>query len=646
MGYIVRMPKLGLEMESGELLEWHVDEGASVSEGDLVAEVESEKSIGEVDAREDGVLRRTYLSAGESVPPGTPIGIVAPSEADIGDLEAEAKADLEGDAAEADAAEADAGGGAEPEATANGAGAGASTGHATGGRSGTEAGNEIKASPRARERAEELGVDLATVDGTGYQGSITENDVERAAETADGETAGGATSAADVDASPRARRRAEELGVDLATVEGTGYQGAVTEADVEAAAAAADEAGGGASRTLAEERPFDGMRRTIASRLGESYREAVHVTVHREADAEALLSAAAAADDSLETDVSVQDVLLRAVSATLEEHPAFNATFEDDVHELWEEHNVGIAVDVEQGLIAPVLSDVGSKSLAEIADDRRTLVERATGGDYTMDDLRGGTFTVTNLGVLGVESFDPIINPPQVAILGVDAIEEQPVRAGGSSDDGDAPDLEWRRYLPFDLSFDHRVVDGADAARFLETLVEHVEDPWPLLPDEVRDAADRGAATRTGAGTASDPTDAPADTEMPGRTVTATNPDELRGRIEAGSFEWSYDEPAAEGGTETGPTPVDVFLGGLASCLSLSTRFQAEKRDVSVGEISVTTDATPETGSVERIEATIHIASDADDDTVERIVTLAERGCHVSQLLREDLELDLSWDRI
>jgi len=604
MGYIVRMPKLGLEMERGTLLEWAIDEGDSVSEGELVAEVESEKSIGEVEAREDGVLRRTYLEADETVPPGTPIGIVAPAEADISEIEAEATADLEANV-EVEEAE------SEPESDETTAGP-ATTERDT--SAGTATADEVHASPRARDRADELGVELSTVEGTGYQGSITEEDVERAAS----EGAGGG----EPDASPRARARADELGVDLATVEGTGYQGAITEDDVEAAAAAET---GGTSRTLAEERPFGGMRQTIASRLSESYREAVHVTVHREADAEALLSAADAADDALETDISVQDVLLRAVSATLADHPAFNATFEDDVHELWEEHNLGIAVDIEQGLIAPVLPDIESKSLSELADERRDLVGRATSGDYTMDDLQGGTFTVTNLGVLGVEAFDPIINPPQVAILGVDAIAEQPTR-------GDDDSIEWRRHLPFDLSFDHRVVDGADAARFLETLVDYVENPWPLLPEDVADAADRGAAG--------------AETEMPGRSVTATNPEGMHGRIEAGSFEWTYDEPESSGGTETGPTPVDVALGGLASCLSLSTRFQASKRDMSVEEIQVDVDATPEEGGVEDIAATIRLATDEDDEAVDRLVDLGERGCHVSQMLREDLELDLSWERL
>ncbi|AEH37439.1 OsmC family protein [Halopiger xanaduensis] len=138
-------------------------------------------------------------------------------------------------------------------------------------------------------------------------------------------------------------------------------------------------------------------------------------------------------------------------------------------------------------------------------------------------------------------------------------------------------------------------------------------------------------------------------TAMPGRTVTASTPDGWCGRIRAGSFAWPYDEPESSGGTETGPTPVDVFLGGLAACLSLSVRYQAEKRDAGIGEISVTADGEPERGSVEQLDVTVRLEADADeidDDTLERLVELAERGCHVSELLRDDLAFDLSWERL
>ncbi|MFC7115124.1 2-oxo acid dehydrogenase subunit E2 [Natronoarchaeum sp. GCM10025703] len=229
-----------------------------------------------------------------------------------------------------------------------------------------------------------------------------------------------------------------------------------------------DDTDGPAPRTVAEEHSLGPMRRTIANRLQESYQNAVHVTVSREVDAEALVRAADALDDP----VSLTDVLLSALSDALESHPAFNGTFEDGTHRRYEEHNVGVAVDIDAGLVTPVIADVGSKSPGEIAAERRRLTELVQRGEYDMSDLRGGTITVSNLGVLGVDSFTPVINPPEVAILGVGRIVER-ARPGDSDDDGG---VEFRRQLTLDLSFDHRVVDGADAARFLGTLAEHVED--------------------------------------------------------------------------------------------------------------------------------------------------------------------------
>jgi pyruvate dehydrogenase complex dihydrolipoamide acetyltransferase long form len=414
MAYVIRIPKLGMEMEEGTLLAWHVEEGSEVVEGEILAEVESEKSVGEIEAREDGVLREVYLEEGDTAGPSTPIGILAESEEDIADL----RADVEKDGIET-----------------------------------TEASGDGDTDDTAENAIEEIG----------SSGQADDSSAQ----------AGDSTARTDIRASPRAKQRAEDLGVDLAAVEGTGPQGAITADDVAAAETAVETEQTPTDRTVREERPFDGMRRTIADRLSQSYRDAVHVTEHREVDAEALLEAVEVVDEAYDTDISMTDVLLLAVSATLSEHPGFNATFEDDVHRLYEEHDICVAVDVEAGLIAPVLRDVDTKEIEKIATDRRELTERALSGDYTMDDLKGGTFTVTNLGVLGVESFDPVINPPQIAILGVNAIQQRAVPA----DEG----VAFRSQLPLDLSFDHRVVDGADAARFLASLTDHIENPWPLL---------------------------------------------------------------------------------------------------------------------------------------------------------------------
>ena len=394
MAYIVRMPKLGMEMENGELLEWKVDVGDPIEPEQVIAEVESEKTVAEVEAREDGVLRSTALDPGEPVDVGTPMGIVAGPDEDVSDLTAEVASET----------------------------------------------GETSGSP-----------------------------------------ATGASDDRDVRASPRAKRRAEELGVDLRSVEGTGPQGAITADDVEAADAPsdaeADTAEETAGPTVLEERELGEMRRTIAERLGESYREAVHVTLHRDVRVDELLEATDVADDALETDVSVTDLLLMALSETLAEHPEFNATYEDGTHRLYADQNVGVAVDVPEGLVAPVLRGLDGRSLSDLAENRREMTERTLDGEYSMADLQDGTFTVTNLGVLGVDSFDPVVNPPQVAILGVDRIRERPTAV-----DGEVTVASW---MGFDLSFDHRVVDGADAARFLGTFAHHVENPWQALFERV-----------------------------------------------------------------------------------------------------------------------------------------------------------------
>lgn len=461
MGYLVKMPKLSMQMESGVLLEWHVDEDDSVTEGDLIAEVESEKSIGEIEAREDGVLRRIYLEAGERTEPGSPIGIVAGIDEDISELE--------------DAAE-DAGVDAASESTAPPAETVPDEDTTRGSPSSVETSESAeRITPAARRRARELDVTLEGTEGTGPRGAITSEDVERAAGTrAASSTVESATPASAAgsprrnQASPRARRRASEAGIEVDRIDGSGPEGAVLAADVDRAAET-----GAAGPMIAEERELDGMRRTISDRLGRSYRSAVHVTHHRTVDAERLMDACSVADGALDVDVSLLDVLLIALSEALSEHPEFNATFEDDVHRVHATQDICVAVDVEAGLVAPVLTDVDSASLEDIARRRRDLTERTLAGEYTREDLVGGSFTVTNLGPFGIESFTPIINPPQVAILGVNALQEDPVR------DGDG--LEFRRQLPLSLSFDHRVVDGADAARFLETLAERIENAGELL---------------------------------------------------------------------------------------------------------------------------------------------------------------------
>lgn len=442
MSYVVRMPKLGVEMETGIVIAWHVDQDEAVSADDAIAEIESEKSVAEVEAREDGVLRRVYLDVDDEGPPGTPMGIVAGADEDISELEATVESELGDDA------------------TTEGNGAGDADDEA--GTVEDAAGGGEPADDAATASASEGGGDA---NGVAVDDGTTGAAAAGAAAAAGGGQSGGEAVAATtpdgiVKATPKAKHRAAELGVELATVQGTGVQDSVTASDVERAASA-----GTGERTVRETREFTAMRRTIADRLGQSYREAVHVTVDREVDVERVFAAADAAD------VSITDVILQGVSETLAEHPEFNGTFDADAetHTLYEEHNVGLAVDVDGGLVTPVLSDVESKTLAEISAARGAMTERVLEDEFTAEDLSGGTFTVSNLGVFGSDSFTPIINPPEIAILGVNRVTERAVQ----TDRG----IEFSRHVTFSLTFDHRVVDGADAARFLTTLDERLQDP-------------------------------------------------------------------------------------------------------------------------------------------------------------------------
>lgn len=227
-----------------------------------------------------------------------------------------------------------------------------------------------------------------------------------------------------------------------------------------------------------EQRTLGPIRRTIAGRLQESYQNAVHVTVSREMEAEALLATTDTLDEQSAQDISLVDVLLGVLSETLAEHPDFNATFEEDTHYSYESQHIAVAVDTEMGLVTPVIRSVESLSIPEIAAERRRLVELVQEREHTMSDLQGSTVTVTNLGVFGTDSFTPVINPPEVAIFGINRIREHAIPA----DDG----VAFRRQIGIDLTFDHRPVDGADAARVLETFETKLTSADSFLdaPDE------------------------------------------------------------------------------------------------------------------------------------------------------------------
>ncbi len=510
----LRMPMMGNTMETGLLAEWRVAEGAPVEADQVVAVVESEKAAADVVANRDGTLARVDVEEGEEVPPGTLIGVVVGPDGDVADAPpprsrvepggkgvGEREGEADGESATPTGPE------ASEVSTATGAEDGAEPNGVTGAGS---AGRRARAAPGARRLAEESGVDLDTVEGSGPDGAVliadVEEHLERAGEHPEDERVTSKQGRAFVP--PSTRRLARELGVGLERVEGTGSGGRVTESDVRRAAGLGDdgargrddsrptpsdgvEPGGIAgppprdpSRfgvTVSEERELSGVRRTVAERMSRSAREAPQVTLNREVSVERALetveelpAATGAGDDDRDEGAAVGfvDLLVGAAVRALERHPEFNAWYEGETHRLIEEVNVAVAVDAESGLLTPVVREASRRTLAGIARERRRLTDAVLAGTHGLDDLQGGTFTVSNLGPLGVDSFDPILDPPQVAILGVGRV------------------VEGRCTLS--LTFDHRVVDGADAARFLDTLTGGLESPSVVVAERAAAGAGVG----------------------------------------------------------------------------------------------------------------------------------------------------------
>jgi len=260
---------------------------------------------------------------------------------------------------------------------------------------------------------------------------------------------------------------AVQYDIDLSKVKGTGPQGRVTKDDV--------------LRyikefywpKILERRELSGIRVIIASRLHKSYSEAVHVTLNTEAQVDSLLNCRSALKNKLGIEIPLTLLIAKLTAKALEEHRELNATFEDNELIIYEDVNINIAVDTPLGLLTPVIRRVNIRSIEDLYKDYVDIVERARTGMLKLKDFEGGTFTITNLGMYDVESFTPIINPPQVAILGVGRIKEVVVYRG--------EELTIMKVIGLSLSFDHRVIDGAPAARFLQSIKRYIENPSLVL---------------------------------------------------------------------------------------------------------------------------------------------------------------------
>jgi pyruvate dehydrogenase E2 component (dihydrolipoamide acetyltransferase) len=379
----VKLPKIGLTMERGTIVEWLKHEGDIVEKGERLYVFETEKVTNEIESPDSGVLCKILAPVGTEIMVGEDIAIIAAPGEKIEELESAAVVSSETVSSPAEVAS--------PKA---------------------EKGGRVITSPFVRSLARERGVDLSKLKGSGPGGRVTKEDVLAAA-----------TSSA------------------------------------------------GVMPEVAETLPFQGMRKTIAERLTQSYRTAVHVAVMVEVDMTAAtkkrLNLLQEIERATGTKLTFTAILVQAVAKSLRKHPTVNSRLDGDRIKIFKSINLGVAVALESGLIVPVLHDADKKTLAEITTHLAQVTEKARNGSLVLDEVSGGTFTITNLGMFGVHTFIPIINPPESAILAAGVIEDKPVVVNGQ--------IAIRPRMNLTLVFDHRVLDGAGAASFLRTLKEELE---------------------------------------------------------------------------------------------------------------------------------------------------------------------------
>lgn len=436
MAKVVVMPKLGLTMTEGTVSSWLKKEGNAVKEGEPLLEVETDKLTNTIEASATGVLRKIIAGEGVTVPVLDKIAVIAAADEDISGL-------LAPGAAPAAAA---------PAASAAPAAAAAPA---------RPAGERVVASPRAKKLAREKGIDIALVTGTGPNGRVTEEDVEnyKAAPAAPAEPA--------VKASPLAAKVAADAGIDLADVPN---HGRVLAQDILSYLENSREKGAAAERE--ETVAMNGMRKAIAKNMLNSHMTSPTVTFNLGVDMTAMKDYREQLKGK-DIKVSYTDLLVKFVAKALTEYPLLNCSVADNKIIYKHYVNMGVAVALDNGLVVPNVPDADKKSLTQIHDEVKDLAEKARSGGLPMEALKGGTFTITNLGMYGIESFSPIINQPEVAILGVTTMEDKVVVRNG--------EMVIRPIMNLSLTADHRVVDGSVAAEFLQRVKTLLENPALML---------------------------------------------------------------------------------------------------------------------------------------------------------------------
>lgn len=434
MAIAVEMPKMSDTMEEGVLVAWRVEEGEAVSAGDVIAEVETDKATMDLEAYDDGVLLKKVIAEGEAVPIGGLIAVLGHEGEDVAGILAQYEQGGDGAAPVAAA-----------EPTAEATAESATPAPAPSGDGAALADGRLKASPLARKLARDHGLDLRLIRGSGPEGRIIKRDVEAV-------LSGGAK---------------------LAPVEVPAPVKAPAPKPAVAAPVRVEEAAPYTAVRISQ------MRKTIARRLAQSKFTAPHFYLTIDLAMEQAITARtrlnALAEEQGRPKISFNDLITRACAVALRQHPAVNASYLADEGEIrqYNDVHIGVAVAVDEGLVTPVIRHADKKGLAELAEETKTLAARARDRKLQPDEMAGSTFTTSNLGMFGIEDFTAIINPPNACILAIGAIRDVPVVRDGEIVPG--------KRMKVTLSCDHRVVDGATGAKFLQTLRPYLEEPLTML---------------------------------------------------------------------------------------------------------------------------------------------------------------------
>ena len=473
MAEIIIMPKLGFNMNEGKLVQWYKSEGEEITKGEPLFSVETDKTNMDIEATSDGVVKKLLIEEGDQIPVTLPIAVIGSADEDVSAAVADAKAQLA--AGGADVSDVD-------EAAAVAEQAEAPAEAKTPAAAPKTADGVIKITPRARRVAAEndLAVEDLAIEGTGWQGGICEKDIlEYLASNK-------------VKATPVAAAMAKAEGIDLADVRGTGVNGKVMKEDVEkviaaakkAVAAAEDQAPAGAGeitpdgKEIGEKVPYAGVRKVIGDRLAESKFTAPHLYFTQKVNMEDVLALRKKVNEVQDKKTSVTDFIAKAVIMTLKKYHEMNSSLVGETIERYKSINLGIAVASPTGLIVPNIKNSQDMSVVEISKASTPLFDKARAGKLAVDEYAGGTFTISNLGMFGIENFTAIINPPEVGILSISSTKDEPFVV--TKEDG-TKEIQIKPMMNIQLTVDHRIIDGLLAAQFVTNVKNLLENPISLM---------------------------------------------------------------------------------------------------------------------------------------------------------------------